>query len=107
VFFAVRRNPEPPKGAQQNKAGLILSYRGYAATRSLVMDEKEKSPGTTGIWDSANQARDIHLALMLALASAAFADGWEALRPRVTAGKQDEPECEPEETADRKKAAAS
>ena len=71
------------------------------------MDEKEKSPGTTGIWDSANQARDIHLALMLALASAAFADGWEALRPRVTAGKQDEPEYEPEETADRKKAAAS
>jgi hypothetical protein len=107
VFFAVRRNPEPPKGAQQNKAGLILSYRGYAATRSLVMDEKEKSPGTTGIWDSANQARDIHLALMLALASAAFADGWEALRPRVAADKQDEPGCKPEETADRKKAAAS
>lgn len=70
------------------------------------MDEKEKSPGCAGIWDSANQARDIHLALMLALASAAFADGWEALRPRVTAGKQDEPGCEPE-TADRKKAAAS
>lgn len=67
------------------------------------MDEKEKSPGCAGIWDSANQARDIHLALMLALASAAFADGWEALRPRVTAGKQDEPE----QAADRKKAAAS
>jgi hypothetical protein len=106
VFFAVRRNPEPPKGAQQNKAGLILSYRGYAATRSLVMDEKEKSPGYAGIWDSANQARDIHLALMLALASAAFADGWEALRPRIPSAKQDEPGCEPE-TADRKKAAAS
>jgi hypothetical protein len=67
------------------------------------MDEKEKSPGTTGIWDSANQARDIHLALMLALASTAFADGWEALRPRIAAAKQDEPGCEPEETADRKK----
>jgi hypothetical protein len=71
------------------------------------MDEKEKSSGTIGIWDSANQARDIHLALMLALASTAFADGWEALRPRVPAGQQDEPACEPADTADRKKAAAS
>ena len=70
------------------------------------MDEKETSPGCAGIWDSANQARDIHLALMLALASAAFADGWEALRPRIPSAKQDEPECEPE-TAERKKAAAS
>lgn len=64
------------------------------------MDEKEKSPGYAGIWDSANQARDIHLALMLALASAAFADGWEALRPRIPSAKQDEPE----QAADRKKA---
>ena len=67
------------------------------------MNEKEKPPGANGIWDSANQARDIHLALMLALASTAFADGWEALRPRVPVAKQDEPE----QTADRKKAAAS
>ncbi len=71
------------------------------------MDEKEKSMGTTGIWDNANQARDIHLALMLALASTAFADGWEALRPRIASAKRDEPGCEPEETAERKKAAAS
>jgi hypothetical protein len=67
------------------------------------MDENEKLPGTTGIWDSANQARDIHLALMLALASTAFADGWEALRPRIPAGKQ----SEPEQAAECKKAAAS
>jgi hypothetical protein len=67
------------------------------------MDEKEKSPGTAGIWDSANQARDIHLALMLALASTAFADGWEALRPRVPAGKQDDSE----QADERKKTAAS
>jgi hypothetical protein len=71
------------------------------------MDEKEKSMGTAGIWDNANQARDIHLALMLALASTAFADGWEALRPRIPAAKQAEPGCEPEETAERKKAATS
>lgn len=67
------------------------------------MDENEKSPGTAGIWDNANQARDIHLALMLALASTAFTDGWEALRPRAPSGKQDEPA----DAADRKKAAAS
>jgi len=67
------------------------------------MDENEKSPGPTGIWDNANQARDIHLALMLALASTAFTDGWEALRPCIPSAKQDEPA----EAADRKKAAAS
>ena len=71
------------------------------------MDENEKSAGHTGIWDSANQARNIHLALMCALASTAFADGWEALRPRIPSAKQDEPGCEPEQTADRKKAATS
>ena len=67
------------------------------------MDENEKSPGTAGIWDSANQARDIHLALMLALASTAFTDGWEALWPHIPSAKQDEPA----EAADSKKAAAS
>jgi hypothetical protein len=71
------------------------------------MDEKDKSLGTTGIWDNANQARDIHLALMLALASTAFTDGWEALRPHISTGKESEPEREPAEAADSKKAAAS
>ena len=67
------------------------------------MDENEKSPGYAGIWDNANQARDIHLALMFALASTAFADGWDALRPRTPASKQGEPE----QATDRKKAVAS
>ena len=71
------------------------------------MDENEKSPGYAGIWDNANQARDIHLALMFALASTAFADGWDALRPRTPAGKQGEPGHEPAEATEYKKAAAS
>ena len=71
------------------------------------MDENEKSPGTTGIWDNANQARDIHLALMFALASTAFADGWDALRPRAPAGGQNEPQRGLEQAAECKKAAAS
>jgi hypothetical protein len=71
------------------------------------MSENEKFPGCAGIWDNANQARDIHLALMLALASTAFADGWQALRPHMPSGKQELPGHEPEAAADRKKAAAS
>jgi hypothetical protein len=67
------------------------------------MDENKKSPVTTGIWDNANQARDIHLALMLALASTAFTDGWEALRTRTPSGKPDQPEP----ATEHKKAAAS
>jgi hypothetical protein len=67
------------------------------------MDEDEKLSGYAGIWDKANEARDIHFALMLALASAALADGWEALRPHIASGKPSEPDPE----ADRKKAVAS
>jgi hypothetical protein len=51
------------------------------------MDEDGKSADYSAIWDSANQARDIHLALMFALATTAFADGWEALRPHIRSGK--------------------
>ena len=69
------------------------------------MDENEKFSGYAGIWDKANEARDIHFALMLALASAALADGWEALRPHIASGKQGE--REPAEAPDRKKAVAS
>jgi hypothetical protein len=71
------------------------------------MDEDEKLSGYTGIWDKANEARDIHFALLLALASAALTDGWEALRPHIASAKQSEPEREPAAAADRKKAAAS
>ena len=67
------------------------------------MDEDRKMSGYAGIWDKANEAREIHFALVLALASAAFADGWEALRPRIASGKQGDSA----EAADRKKAVAS
>jgi hypothetical protein len=52
------------------------------------MSENGKFPDYTGIWDSASQARDIHLALMFALATTAFIEGWEALRPHMPSGKQ-------------------
>ena len=67
------------------------------------MDEDKKMSGYAGIWDKAHEARDIHFALMLALASTALTDGWEALWPRNPSSKQ----IEPEQQADRKKAAAS
>ena len=71
------------------------------------MDENEKVSGYAGIWDKASEARDIHFALMLALASTALTDGWEALWPRVAPGKSSEPEREPAEAAERNKAVAS
>ena len=70
------------------------------------MDENEKVSGYAGIWDKASEARDIHFALMLALASTALTDGWEALRPRIAASKSAR-RREPAEAPERKKAAAS
>ena len=68
------------------------------------MSEKGKFSDYARIWDSATQARDIHLALMFALATTAFVEGWEALRPHIASGKQDFKQdlpsgCEPGETA--------
>jgi hypothetical protein len=71
------------------------------------MSENGKSPDQTGIWDNANQAREIHLALMFALATTAFADGWQALRPSIAAGKQGQPGPESDEAAERKEADAA
>lgn len=71
------------------------------------MDENDKLSGKTGIWDNANRARDIHFALVLALASTALTDGWEALRPRIASGRRSTPARKPAEAADRKKAVAS
>ncbi|HEY3796270.1 MAG TPA: hypothetical protein VGM09_30975 [Bradyrhizobium sp.] len=71
------------------------------------MSENGKFPDYAGIWDSASRARDIHLALMFALASTAFVEGWQALRPHIPSGKQDLPcDHETKETADQSKADA-
>ena len=53
------------------------------------MSENGKFPDYAGIWDKANQARDIHLALLFALATTAFVEGWQALRPHIPSGRQD------------------
>jgi hypothetical protein len=52
------------------------------------MSENGKFPDYAGIWDKASQARDIHLALLFALATAAFVEGWQALRPRIPSDGQ-------------------
>lgn len=52
------------------------------------MDENGKFPDYSRIWDNANQARDIHMALLFALAATAFTEGWEALRPRIASSKR-------------------
>jgi hypothetical protein len=65
------------------------------------MSENGNFPDYAGIWDKATQARDIHLALMFALATTAFVEGWEALRPHIPSAKQGLPSGqEAEETAD-------
>ena len=71
------------------------------------MSENGKFPDYAGIWDSASRARDIHLALMFELATTAFVGGWQALRPHIPSGQQDQ-SCDPETegTADPNKADA-
>ena len=70
------------------------------------MDQNGKFPDYSGIWDNAYRARDIHMALLFALAAAAFTEGWEALRPRHAASKQGLSSNEESEATARQKADA-